>query len=727
MKYLLTLALLGAVALMGPHNAGAQSRNLLMGGAKIDDGTAVGSILLKTASGLGATGQFTLPLPGTLAGAATNTNVGAMWTTATADNVGLIHMGTLPVTLGGTGSLTAFTQGSIVFAGASGIYSQDNANFFWDDVAHSLDLGGDVAFNAGADHTIAVTAPASSGAGNTLNLSAAAANTEGAGGNLTLTAGNAATAIAGDQNGGNITLTPGTNTGAGVGGNIVLNNVATDASATSMLTLNGSGQVRQTTLTGTADQGLVFTGGKYLLGSTLATGAGSNPLTANRNINLLAHTLSFNGLGDTAHVIFDGSAAGTNTLKAGANNIYGTTSINASAANVSTTNINTDNANSGTTNINYGSSNTGSVIIGNASPTATGSIVMGSGGVGTISLTGTTQINTLGAKQTTIGSTATGGNVSINANIGTDGIVAVTAKNVNVTGATTVVGTTLINDANNANTSINTGNSTGAVHIADGTGANSVAVGNASTTALTVLAPTTINTDNNQATSINAGSSTGAVHIADGTGANSVAIGNTNSTAVTVLGPTTINASNNAGTSINTGSSTGTVAIGNAASTTNVQGATNINDGTSATATTIGGGSSTGDVNIGRGVGNTLKIGNTTSSTITATELKGTANTSAVSSNGTAYDQLTTTVKVTASDKYSGVIATTPGFYNYQVNNTLLTAASAVIVTYNDPNGGDMVTPYVSAKTVAGTPHFRVTLSGDPASGSTINYIIVNP
>ena len=37
---------------------------------------------------------------------------------------------TLPVTNGGTGTGTAFTQGSVVFAGASGNYTQSNANLF---------------------------------------------------------------------------------------------------------------------------------------------------------------------------------------------------------------------------------------------------------------------------------------------------------------------------------------------------------------------------------------------------------------------------------------------------------------------------------------------------------------------------------------------------------------------------------------------------------------------
>lgn len=49
--------------------------------------------------------------------------------------------GTVPVANGGTGTSTQFTPGSVVFAGASGIYSQDNANFFWDDSNNRLGVG----------------------------------------------------------------------------------------------------------------------------------------------------------------------------------------------------------------------------------------------------------------------------------------------------------------------------------------------------------------------------------------------------------------------------------------------------------------------------------------------------------------------------------------------------------------------------------------------------------
>lgn len=50
-------------------------------------------------------------------------------------------IGILPVTSGGTGTGTAFTPGSVVFAGPLGVYTQDNANFFWDDTNNRLGLG----------------------------------------------------------------------------------------------------------------------------------------------------------------------------------------------------------------------------------------------------------------------------------------------------------------------------------------------------------------------------------------------------------------------------------------------------------------------------------------------------------------------------------------------------------------------------------------------------------
>src|ERR1017187_7410811 len=42
---------------------------------------------------------------------------------------------------GGTGTATTFTAGAIVFAGASGVYNQNNGNLFWDDTDGFLGVG----------------------------------------------------------------------------------------------------------------------------------------------------------------------------------------------------------------------------------------------------------------------------------------------------------------------------------------------------------------------------------------------------------------------------------------------------------------------------------------------------------------------------------------------------------------------------------------------------------
>jgi hypothetical protein len=82
-----------------------------------------------TVNGITLTGTVTtsgsLTLGGTLSGVSLTSQV----------------TGTLPVTNGGTGTATSFTAGSVVFAGASGVYSQDNSTFFWDTTNKRLGLG----------------------------------------------------------------------------------------------------------------------------------------------------------------------------------------------------------------------------------------------------------------------------------------------------------------------------------------------------------------------------------------------------------------------------------------------------------------------------------------------------------------------------------------------------------------------------------------------------------
>lgn len=50
------------------------------------------------------------------------------------------------------GSITSATQGSVLFAGASGVLAQDNTNFFWDDTNNRLGLG-----NASPSYTLDIT------------------------------------------------------------------------------------------------------------------------------------------------------------------------------------------------------------------------------------------------------------------------------------------------------------------------------------------------------------------------------------------------------------------------------------------------------------------------------------------------------------------------------------------------------------------------------------------
>lgn len=82
-----------------------------------------------TVNGITLTGTVTtsgsLTLGGTLSGVSLTSQV----------------TGVLPVANGGTGTSTAFTTGSIVFAGTSGVYSQDNTNLFWDDTNNRLGVG----------------------------------------------------------------------------------------------------------------------------------------------------------------------------------------------------------------------------------------------------------------------------------------------------------------------------------------------------------------------------------------------------------------------------------------------------------------------------------------------------------------------------------------------------------------------------------------------------------
>ncbi|MFN6112780.1 MAG: beta strand repeat-containing protein, partial [Bacteroidota bacterium] len=162
------------------------------------------------------------------------------------------------------------------------------------------------------------------------------------------------------------------------------------------------------------------------------------------------------------------------------------------------------------------------------------------------------------------------------------------------TGGATISGAvTSINDGSNFATNINTGSSTGnvtiggtgtmSILIGNGTGIQTISLGDGITGAKTVTLGSTggtstttiqsgsgsvnINNNNNQATNINTGSSTGAVNIGTGTNSGTVTIGRTGGTlttigslghtgAATITGATNINTTGNGNTTIGNATTT---------------------------------------------------------------------------------------------------------------------------------------------------------------------------
>jgi hypothetical protein len=99
------------------------------------------SYFVPSSSGVTATGgtgtNIQYRIDGTTLGGVSGSSVSGSMVT-----LGILNLtNALGVAYGGTGTATAFTQGSVVFAGAAGIYSQDNTNFFWDDTNNRLGIG----------------------------------------------------------------------------------------------------------------------------------------------------------------------------------------------------------------------------------------------------------------------------------------------------------------------------------------------------------------------------------------------------------------------------------------------------------------------------------------------------------------------------------------------------------------------------------------------------------
>jgi hypothetical protein len=129
---------------LGVANGGTGATTFTANGVVYGNTT---SALLVTAAG--TTGQVLVgntggaPSWATLSGiGVTSFSGGTTGLTPNTATTGVVTLaGTLGVANGGTGTATAFTAGSVVFAGASGVYSQNNANFFWDNTNSRLGIG----------------------------------------------------------------------------------------------------------------------------------------------------------------------------------------------------------------------------------------------------------------------------------------------------------------------------------------------------------------------------------------------------------------------------------------------------------------------------------------------------------------------------------------------------------------------------------------------------------
>ena len=154
------------------------------GGTGVATLTANGVVLGNGASALavtavGTTGQVLVgntgaaPTWSTLSGiGVTSFSAGSTGLTPSTATTGVVTLaGTLGVANGGTGTATAFTTGSVVFAGASGVYTQDNANLFWDDTNDRLGIGtATPSFKLDVSGTLRSTGVATLGTGATTTI-----------------------------------------------------------------------------------------------------------------------------------------------------------------------------------------------------------------------------------------------------------------------------------------------------------------------------------------------------------------------------------------------------------------------------------------------------------------------------------------------------------------------------------------------------------------------------
>jgi len=114
----------GSNGIVARTSAGATSARTITGTAAV----------ITVTNGDGVSGNPTITIASTYVGQTSITTLGTIAT-------GTWNGTAIGVGYGGTGSSTTFTAGSVLFAGASGVYSQSNANFFFDSTNFRLAIG----------------------------------------------------------------------------------------------------------------------------------------------------------------------------------------------------------------------------------------------------------------------------------------------------------------------------------------------------------------------------------------------------------------------------------------------------------------------------------------------------------------------------------------------------------------------------------------------------------